>query len=66
MTGCYGEIPTKIVAGAYWKNLPDTVVYEASIPLIYTDEETFKDNFCGQGPIYVLDAVGHLEANQPN
>lgn len=31
-----GDIFTKIVAGAYWKELPDSIVYEASILLTYT------------------------------
>lgn len=30
------EVPTKIVAGAFWKELPDSIIYEASIPLTYT------------------------------
>lgn len=29
-------VPVKITSGAYWKTLPDTLAYEATIPLTYT------------------------------
>lgn len=44
------EILTKIVAGAYWRELPDSIVYEATIPLTYKANwisgkiDTFNDS----------------------
>src|SRR5258705_3880592 len=41
-----GTTPVKIITGVYWKQMPETIIYEASIPLTYSAPWThIKDGF---------------------